>query len=141
MKEQLITPETAKLAKKVGFKIVTKYFYVINENDSKLIHRSPEKYEDYYENGKNHTCSEYATMPIANAPTQSLLQTWLRDKHKIQTCTWSVTLDKNKNFIDFYWSIKGIDFYLGSDLRDKEFDNYEDALEKCLQKALKLLKK
>lgn len=111
MKEQLITFETAKLAKEKGFRLLVDF-------------------ESSY-------------------PTQSLLQKWLREKHNIdvvisperysngvnylvQAQKWDLNADPevNLNFV-----IKGSCWYNDN----HEYPTYEEALEKGLQEALKLI--
>lgn len=116
MKEQLIFFETAKLAKEKGFNWPVNRFF--DEDDNIC----PTFDSDYYEyanfNGFKLSC-----------PTQSLLQKWLREKYNIQlfifkqiSCCWS-------------WTIWGES---ASTCLDR-FDTYEQALEKGLQEALKLI--
>lgn len=73
--------------------------------------------------------------PIIEAPTQSLLQKWLREKHNIHigvyynknSCVWDVEC----------WHVDDVEpFYYGN----IEFNTYEEALENGLQEALKLIK-
>jgi hypothetical protein len=108
MKEQLITFETAKLAKEKGFMVVHKL------------------------------------------PTQSLLQKWLREKHNL-----NIKVDDFLNSdLDVVWDFEIV--RIGTDLdergnyialvpysmdanTDRDFKTYEEALEKGLQEALKLI--
>lgn len=130
MKEELVSFNTAKLAQEKGFeqKIGLGIKYGLGQ----------------YYNHKgvlNGDCSEYikATikkeldkipMPyIVAAPTQSLLQRWLREEHGIhlESC---LTMGMEYSFRIY----KGLD-----DKGFTEVGKYEEALEAGLQEALKLI--
>jgi hypothetical protein len=133
MKDELISFETAKLAKEKGFKLqsnpfgyVTKFY---NHNTGALL--------SYGRTGRTDISKAYY------APTQSLLQKWLREKHKINVksnylpnipgyrCLFVPMTDKisakekYKLFSKYYGIIN--------------YDTYEEALEAGLQEALKLI--
>ena len=80
----------------------------------------PKSIEENFNNLKHSDGRNY----FYSAPTQSELQKWLRDKHNIL-----VLIDRgDKPYITFQHN------------RSKEdFDTYEEALEKGLQEALKLI--
>jgi len=125
MEEQLITFDTAKLAKEKGFD---------DRNSSQYIQY------DYGENGwKEKSYQEYDDLDSnigigdnirISRPTQSLLQKWLREKHYIET-----------NIIRLALSYM---FFVFNDYKrpssQKGFKTYEEALEVGLQEALKLIK-
>lgn len=141
MKEQLVSFKTAKLAKKKGFKGLfptTDYIpmYVEDENTHIGILKEKQGEDD---------CRDDFYL----APTQSLLQKWLREVHNIdvvlsperysnginylvQAQKWDLNADPevNPNFV-----IKGS--YWFND--NHEYGTYEEALEKGLQEALKLI--
>ncbi|HSH24898.1 MAG TPA: hypothetical protein VLA13_05095, partial [Massilibacterium sp.] len=73
MKEQLVTYETAKLAMENGFPQKDGVDYYLENGNL-----STAPFTDYI-NGKT----------IATAPTQSLLQKWLREEHNTQICVRS----------------------------------------------------
>jgi len=104
MKEQLVTFETAKLAKEKGFDISThSYYFEDNKFKENSIKGTNGYYGDEYEfnlsefnenwNDKWLTkkdgdrcfgCSkQQGYLETFSAPTQSLLQKWLREVHKI----------------------------------------------------------
>jgi hypothetical protein len=114
MKEKLISFETAKLAKEKGFDDVI----VLNSYSDNGVLK-----EDYiFKQVKR--CSA--------APTQALLQKWLRDEHKLEI---SIDLDLNK---DYFVTIK--DRGRGLLFESKgTFKTYENALEVGLQEALELI--
>ena len=69
MKEQLISSETAKLAKEKGFDEKCLFFYTGDSKELKQI------------NLKGISNSD--TISFCSAPSQSLLQKWLREKYSI----------------------------------------------------------
>ena len=130
MEEQLISFETAKLAKERGFNIPGVSIYsggVLFKNVSVL----PENWNK----SVDETCS---------APTQSLLQKWLRDLHGVD-----IHITRNKpSYREYRVEIYKIDNtpnYIYFQINTKKsngckwFDDYEEALEQGLQEALKLI--
>jgi len=126
MKEQLITFDTAKLAKEKGFNGLSQMRY--NEDGvltgTKLgMHNKPNSYVGSFA-----------------SPTQSLLQKWLRDTHNIDVdiwCNasgWAFNLNKTNGT-----TIYSYDYYFGN-IDSGMFNSYEEALEQGLQEALKLIK-
>ena len=122
MKEQLISIETAKLAKEKGLNIsVSSYF---SEDGFGLRERQPLlNYND--------------RIITISAPTQSLLQKWLREEHKLHLDMWY-------NFFTCRWRNEAIINIITQEnydfLDEKEYDTYEEALEVGLEQALKLIK-
>jgi len=112
MTDQLILFKTAVLAKEKGFREITKNGYC---NDGYKSQSNIYPLIDYF------------------APTQSLLQKWLREKHNLNLVTKKMIYEKWKCFletitkdsINTWWS------------PDK--DTYEEALEQGLLEALKLI--
>ena len=124
MKEQLITFETAKLAKEKGFNIKTEVFFRPIKKQKVLFLKWTE-----YDNSK----------PILQRPTQSLLQKWLREKYGlcIEIRHW---VNKSQDFLKCTFVILKIGE--GSVTPETYFNTisiYEEALEKGLQEALKLI--
>ena len=117
MKEQLISFETAKLAKEKGFDLFTEY--------------------GYDKNGKevNFPCcyNNYPVIDHYSAPNQSLLQKWLREKYNIHIDIYFIVL----LFRYRIYNMINCECYKSS-YKD-EFDSYEQALEQGLQEALKLI--
>ena len=135
MEEQLISFETAKLAKEKNFDESCDWVF---EEDLEL------RRLNYYEGDgsgfvKNSEIdSEYESF-IQTAPTQSLLQKWLREEHDIhfeikpifevgERRPYHISVFKNLHGKDFEYNIIGVK------------DTYERALEAGLQEALKLIK-
>lgn len=121
MKEQLITFETAKLAKEKGF-----YWYQPLSKTG-YYHIKTGSYFYFGRHGnlnKNNSCS---------APTQSLLQKWIREKHKINMLL--------EAYPDHYWILiwkweERKHQLEGPSVTGK---TYEEALEEGLLEALKLI--
>ena len=124
MKEQLISFGTAKLAKERGFDIKTDLYYYHGSFANK-------KQEELVSiNWKNNHLVDNTTTA---APTQSLLQKWLRDKHDIiieiqfDTISFGYRIFNPTKSSNYFTSWKW----------DKW--TYEEALEVALQEALKLI--
>jgi hypothetical protein len=159
MKETLITFETAKLVKEKGFDIGVNQSYIIYKEsynyDDDPNHRESYKIDDIQINSHYHV-NNYKGIDLSNefyeaysAPTQSLLQRWLREVHNIfvEVNTDCTSAPK------FSFDIKQ---FVGNpkDLSDKEWDwvfpiqnenwgldrTYEISLEAGLQEGLKLVK-
>lgn len=123
MKEELVTFEIAKLAKEKGYKGNPPYFGYVDK---------------FYE--KNGTVRSYGMHRVKNinelayAPTQSLLQKWLREIHKLHLTVYYHKSNK------YYVSIHNdCDINMHTNLFGEMFNTYEEALEEGLLKALKLI--
>lgn len=114
MQEDLINLETAKLAKEKGFDIWNDIYDVIGNLIPSLI-REMRFEQDWFP-----------------APTQSLLQKWLREKHNLH-------IEIHIFNPNVGYSIKEIESQLYVDER-VEYKTYEEALEVALFEALKLIK-
>ncbi len=123
MKEQLISFETAKLVKEKGFNEICDSCYdIYGKEYNNMNHKN--------DLGQN----------VYSAPTQNLLQKWLRDTHKIDVLImlnmndeyschifkWHKSINTDKNI----WEGEGI-IPQGTD--------YELVLEEGLQEGLKLI--
>lgn len=138
MKDQLVTFYTAKLAKEKGFdwKCLDNYNSegIVPGYDS-LIHISHyyDSVEEYLftKNSDSNFHKDWVT-----APTQSLLQKWLREEHDIHCVvnvnpmSWHWALFKTTRAIRLQRSGRGKGM----------FYTYEEALEEGLQEALRLIK-
>ena len=115
MEEQLISFETAKLAKEKGFKWTAhnKLFY--NDNSSLNI-------------------IEFSEEDIP-APTQALLQKWLREVHKIYICVSHRIFGVPEMHIVQYTTNTQMGIR-----EDRWYDTYEEALEASFYEALNLIK-
>lgn len=141
MKEQLISFETAKLAKEQGFYIMCEHGFAFH-NESQ---DEDEKWSwwiwlsDHYE---KHLRDESQGVILYGRPTQSLLQKWLREEHIIVVNAYA-------NASGYCWEMHYTPVRGGSHVADSGYtgsnesgnwDTYEEALEKGLQEALKLSK-
>ena len=155
MKEQLISLETAKLVKEKQFQEYTSYFYtkenglcsIDNDGETLNIYNDALTFKDsiwdcngefWYnliedEEGIGAQLYEPIKYP---APTQSLLQKWLREQHKIILIIgYQYEYDSTPYS---YWIYKeGQSSPINQWVDDLE--TYEEALEKGLQEALKLI--
>jgi hypothetical protein len=117
MKDQLIEFETAKLAKEKGF-------------EQKHV-------EEHYLKDENLDTSNMAWengLSLGSAPTQSLLQRWLREEHKINL----LVVEGTHIFEKITYAIDAPYIYeFGTG--NKAFKTYEEALEIGLKEALKLI--
>lgn len=119
MQEKLITLKTAVLANEKGY---------TNSNN---------KIGLYTEDNKYHPCMAHWLMDYTEfylAPTQTLLQKWLREVHNIDVFVTRVAVFQNRNLYS-YGVIKNIDLCLDAE----SYVTYEEALENGLQEALKLI--
>ena len=117
MKEQLVSFKTAKLAKDKGFNWKVSLHYESNGNC----------FFDKVE------CNFNNVELICSAPTQSLLQKWLREVHNIHITVTSISQES------WQYHIQKPKDKLG-DNYNEDYENYEEALEDGLQEALKLIK-
>jgi len=118
MKEKLIKYDTARLIKELGFNEETIALY-----DSKgIVIRNP-----------GYTKNEELIRNYASAPTQSFLQKWLRENHNIHLCVQNKLSPSNTNMFYLY---KHANQKLNW---DNYFATYEEALEKGLLTALKMI--
>lgn len=132
MIENLITFDTAKLAKEKGFDIPIQHT-VNNINQLYDIYNEEININSSVVDNWNKFDS------VISAPTQSLLQKWLREKHNISVLIEHGRLENEsfgyfpRVFTEINKSSKMFKVFAYS-------NNYEEALEKGLQEALKLIK-
>ena len=149
MNEQLISFETAKLAKEKRFSEYGDYFYTeedglcLIDSDGEILNIYDEnlKQVDYrydcngnfwYKDHDNDLFESYIPIKYI-APTQSLLQKWLREKHNI--IVWvSYIKESAYPYMGCIVDLKQVN-KLTSGFRE----TYEEALENGLLKALKLI--
>lgn len=125
MRDQLISFEVAKLAKEKGFNIHCEFRF--NRYKNNKLEPSPGL------KVKTDTTQIYA-------PTQSLLQKWLRESHNIHiNCIYSTMQSIINKYGTgmYFW---GIHEAPQLDQKVECFNNYEEALEVALFEALKLIK-
>lgn len=133
MKEELISYNTSKLAKERGYNWSSNYTYDSEGNLEGLEYiDSPYFTEEHIRFAKENGFDSCL------APTQSLLQKWLRDVHGIHVCT-----DIN---IQSKWYFSLFNLYSKRNAEFPEYNNsiscntYEEALEAGLVEGLKLIK-
>ena len=131
MEEDLITFETAKLAKKVGLNILTNRAW--SDKDSRAA-----EYHHFYFFNDDEKVKDHYRFPLYSAPTQSVLQKWIRENHMID-------IHFGRTGVRDIWNLDGISKFgypfIESKHRFKtEFKSYEDALESGLIEALKSIK-
>ena len=130
MQEQLVSFETALLAKEKGF-IQTETFYGIS---SSLIYDVNKKAKPSYQKTQEDE---------VDAPTQSLLQKWLRERHGIQTeISMGVKYinDKLTNLYSYSIFSCSPQLKINWKFSYKKPITYEEALEAGLLEALKQIK-
>ena len=124
MEEQLISFETAVLAKEKGFKIPTPVMYKGNEKS--YGHNNEWGIDEQRLDGK----FPYRNQQWYSIPTQSGLQKWLREKHNIHLIAY-----KNINIDGYDWCFITTDGITNIN----SYKTYEEAYEVGLQEALKLI--
>lgn len=142
--EELISLETAKLAKEKGFNEKTISFYhngtIVDYNNC-----------EFDTGGGKCSHNRHTGYTYLCAPTQSLLQKWLRDIHQINI----IVNSGQKNYSEDKESDFTIDVFKGDHMdyivnflqecckdetkRREYFKTYEEALEKALFTALKMI--
>jgi predicted transcriptional regulator len=128
MEDTLVTFETAKLAREKGFEQDPNYLRKSYYNYKGELNGDVSDYLKSFFNHKDTKEEVDKSLESINAPTQSLLQKWLREVHNIIITIDHVTSKgwcyriqvKNSNWSNFYKC-------------------YELALEDGLQEALKLI--
>lgn len=128
MEDQIISFETAKLAKEKKFNIeCDKSQCIINSRLDKNPRQSLRNTYPGYEQGTINVIESYY------APTQSLLQKWLREVHNIHI---------DCKFIDQILNFQSVVTAMNCNTETFEslcFDKYEEALEEGLFQALNLI--
>ena len=137
MNEQLISLETAKLVKEKGFDIEVKTYF----NTKKFGNKPCEFYgllnaNDY--NYWNDKLKKNTNAGYISAPTQSLLQKWLREKHNIYVFVY--IMETSDGLIYFDFGIKQVvNCLVDKSNKPNKFKTYEEALEEGLKESLKLI--
>lgn len=125
--EEICTYEVCKLAKEKGFDVPTHYAY--NENCQKAM---------YMELCLNRNTKDSRSI---SAPTQSLLQRWLREEKGIviEVICLPTTRTSSKYEYKRHLFLGSDGHYLESEYGDEIFATYELALEDALKYALENL--
>ena len=136
MKEQLISFETARLAKEKGFDWKCYWFCTYKRKiatNKQSFYPDLGEYKDF--NNLKNNFYEYFSLP-----TQSLLQKWLRDEHKIFINMQVGGFIQNKQTYYCNVLIFGKNLYKSKFRSNTSVYNFEQALEIGLQEGLKLIK-
>lgn len=145
MTEELISFETAKLAKEKGFNI--RIQHTVNGQNCLYFLDTGEVPKMINTNQIDNWNDDKKFQHVCSAPTQSLLQKWLREIHKIH-----IEIDFYDNARTYHFEYRVITSknrdYNDLDMIDsakrhynaKKFNTYEKALEQGLYQALKLIK-
>lgn len=143
MSDTLIRFETAELAKEIKCDLISLGFYVKPNCKMFGIDEHGRSYPIKNTLKKLYTVGNYATLNIQNviyAPTQTTLQTWLRDIHGIAVYN---VLDNFGDWCCLIQSLHPQASYTGKTLKfdsiQQENKSYEGILETGLLEALKLL--
>ena len=143
MKEQLISFETAKLAKEKGFDWGCQDCF--NEHGHSYSNGWCERLDDFFE-AKNFYNSEIDSKNFGEnyftTPTQSLLQKWLREVHGINVEIRNKTSVEEGLYVENTRKTKFLtwSYVLNKRVEYTGYASYEEALEKGLQEGLKLIK-
>lgn len=147
MEDVIISYETAVLTKQKGYpqestKLSLSYYNHKGELNGDV--RDYIKARFAFKDGKI-TQEELDKFDTTRAMSQSLLQKWLREEHKLIIVTQTHTVKYYSFNIYSLTSIVNILYLDGRNINDKKshykhYNTYEEALEVALQKALKLIK-
>ena len=134
MKEEVISFETAKLAKEKGFDWKCLHFYCINSTCNHI--DTPYEYS-FRVNANFNSEDNFGYGKTWSAPTLAFLQQWLREKHKIDVLP---TMSRNSRTygyrifcIEDGKTIEYVHIY-------EKHETYEQALEQGLIEGLNLIK-
>jgi hypothetical protein len=143
MTEQLVSFETAKLAKEKGFVAGSSHYYEQAKTSQK------DKQDGYsgafgWKKGETNLQSDYtknssdignSSWFICEAPTQSLLQKWLREKHCLH-----IQLGGSEGEIGkWFYACTPLGTFPTSITCSPSYNSFEEALEAALFTALKLI--
>lgn len=129
MKEDIVSYITAKLAKKGGFMWSTsEWFYEETLVGFRLGNGIQSMYSPW-DNSRVWNKDNYSMA----APTQALLQKWLREVHNIHITIFSSSQES------WMFRVTKPHQQLKDGVYGEDFTSYEEALEAGLQEALKLL--
>lgn len=152
----VVTFKTAKLAKSKGFFIRTLHYYNSDNPFSSCVELKTDRFNELI--GQEHTDRDdetgllrYQINPYNYAPSQSLLQRWLREKHGIIVTVFPTggdvydmpfyatdSIPQDEVFYDAVVQQIGVDEIIQTDAL--YFKTYENALEAGLEIALNQIK-
>ena len=127
IRDEICTYEVCKLAKEKGFRETVGWYY--NTNGLKLLKRGCNGGNPNLING------------LYSAPTQSLLQRWLREEKGVVVEVMCLPTTRTSSKYEYkrhiFWGSDG--HYIEGKYGDEIFDTYELALEDALKYALEKL--
>jgi len=131
MKDKVIKLKTAKLAKEKGFSWKVEYYYdsYVGDIEGKTLSLIDDR--DSFGGREFDNYNRNKTYPTCSAPTQSLLQKWLREKHNKFIIIIGNVKKGDSRF--FTYSLTGIQI---QDFKWDLYESYERALEAGLLCAL-----
>jgi len=141
MEEKIITLETAKLAKEKGFDWKCLNYWGINYATGEI----PQINSSFNRHPQNYNGDKFVDQSYS-APTQSLVQKWLREEHNINVIAYPVIMQHNEEDreqteeeMEYFYIIynKGLEMF--KSIKDPMFDTYEEALEDGLKSGLNLI--
>lgn len=132
MKDEIVLFETAKIAKEKGLMIDVNEYYVNRYFDEdRCCFCTPIGWEAQRDPAKD---------KFIYAPTQSILQKWLREKHKIVVIVDFYNNGEEWEHTEYQVKVSEFKHFKTHDsFVESEFKSYEEALEIGLQKALLLI--
>jgi len=156
MKDQIVEIETAKLLREKGFDIGVWGSYTLYHEDNEHQHDGKSGPFGWKKGEIETSTSWFKTNSIADfsnklytqypAPTQSLLQKWLREEYSFEVFVIpahsiedGVLVKSYRVWIPIDRNAKGGKVLLDENSVMLSFTNYEEALENGLQEALKLI--
>ena len=163
MEDTIVSFEVANLLKEKGFKELVNHYYLSNseireqkvhisyENDGDFYVEQDEFLDNFNDNFRETVsgdrcfgCNPTIYLERYSAPTQSLVQKWLREVHNIHIV---ISVDFYKDGINYLWQAFKYDTSkkfncegTGCYGDNGEYPTYENALEAAIQESLKLIK-
>lgn len=132
MEDRLISIQTARLAREKGFHEEVKDYLLAEPEDRDESIYGNSQYKHDFNSGKKNSSGE----PLISAPTQALLQKWLRERHRIHIAING--LYNNNIMIAYTFDICLVDAnpYKEGVHSVMTYPTYEEALETALKQAL-----
>jgi len=127
MTEQPVSFDTAELAMQKRF----------DGKCNKIYNHIKEIWKSHYNDTSNSTLDPGA---YCTAPTQNVLQKWLREYHKLHITITSISQESWQYHVTRVGQTLGNLYDQDFNSYDQDFNSYEEALESGLQEALKLIK-
>lgn len=140
--DEIVTYEVAKLAKEKGFNCKVYNYYQATKYYCETL-RGIELHSECWKLETDECYSRYnkGSEDIVSAPTQSLLQRWLREEKGIVVEVMCLPTTRTSSKYEYkrhvFWGSDG--HYIEGEYGDDIFDTYELALEDALAYSLKNL--